>query len=247
MSLRLLHEYDLPPEGVVEFKWKASSNTSRILIKRLLVQPALLVYPSKISRTKVEDLLCEEPLYQYLKELQEKPVHTPFPPVYRTRQHVIYLEHSERVYSIESQLLSDGVRILVPVRRPLDSYRVQRFAYEYLIQFLYIEAENLLRPYVASCARSVGLSFNKLKITAPSLKWGSCSSQRTLIFSVFAMLLPNELLRYLVYHELSHLTYMNHGAAFWDLMSEYLGEESRLLDKKMDAYNFTLLPVPELF
>lgn len=247
MTLTLLHEYDLPPEGVVEFKWKASSNTSKLQIKRLLVQPALLVYPTSVSRAEIEKHLLEFPIYLYLKSLQEKPVRNPFQTGYHTRKHVLYIEYNQRVRSIESQLLFDGVRIFTPWHRPIDSYRVQRFAYEYLVQFLYREAETLLYPYVLKCAKTVGLSFNKMKITAPSLKWGSCSSQRTLIFSVFAMLLPNELLRYLVYHELTHLTHLNHSAAFWELLSEYLDEDARLLDKKLQEYTLNSLPIPELF
>ena len=61
MTLTLLHEYDLPPEGVVEFKWKASSNTSKLQIKRLLVQPALLVYPTSMSRAEIEKHLFQDP------------------------------------------------------------------------------------------------------------------------------------------------------------------------------------------
>ena len=61
------------------------------------------------------------------------------------------------------------------------------------------------------------------------------------------MLLPNELLRYLVYHELTHLTHLNHSAAFWELLSEYLDEDARLLDKKLQEYTLNSLPIPELF
>ena len=61
------------------------------------------------------------------------------------------------------------------------------------------------------------------------------------------MLLPNELLRYLVYHELTHLTHMNHSAAFWELLTKYLGEDAQLLDKKLQEYTTTSLPIPELF
>ncbi len=247
MRITLLHEENLPPEGVVEFKWKASAKTNRIQIKRLRVQPALLIYPSSLGRVRAQELLQELPLYRYLRELQEKPVFNAFPELYRTRQHLLYIEHNQRVHSIESQILSDGVRILVPPSRPLDSYRVQRFAYEYLYQLLQVEAYALLYPYVASCARAVGQSYKQMKITTPSLKWGSCSSQRTLIFSVFSMLLPNEYLRYLVYHELTHLTHLNHSEAFWDLLSKYLGEDARALDKKMNEYFTTSLPIPELF
>ena len=247
MIPRLLYEFNLPPEGIVEFKWKASAKTNRVQIKRLLVQPALLTYPVGCTRTQVMELLSKDSLYLYLRELQQKPVNNPFSPIYRMRQHQIVLEQSERVLSIESQLISQGVRILVPLSRTLDSYRVQRFAYEYLIQFLYIEAEELLRPFVESCAEQVGVSFNKMKITAPSLKWGSCSSEGTLIFSVFAMLLPNELLRYLVFHELAHITHMNHGTPFWELLSKYLGEDAQLYEKKLQNFNAVLPSIPELF
>lgn len=246
MNLKLLQERDLPPSDQPEFKWFPCARTTAVQIKRLKVQPALISYPKSLAREKLLELLESIPLYQELANLHKQPVQDPFPEVYATRQHTLEIRHGE-VYSIESQLFQGGVRVIVPPDMPLDSYRVQRFAYEYLVQILFVESHNLLIPYAEALAQEQELSVKRIKITSPSLKWGSCSSDGTLIFSLFAMLLPNEHLRYLVLHELAHLTYLNHSDEFWYLLTNYLGSDAVTADKALEEFSRNEISLPVLF
>lgn len=246
MNLKLLYERDLPPSDQPEFKWNPCARVTSVKIKRLKVQPALISYPKELAHDQLLQLLQQIPLYNEVASLHTLPVKDPFPAVYATRQHRLELVHGH-VYSIESQLLTDGVRVLVPPETPLDSYRVQRFAYEYLVQILFVESHDLLIPYVNSCASDLGLSFKRIKITSPSLKWGSCSSDSSLIFSLFVMLLPNRYLRYLVMHELAHLTYLNHRDDFWYLLSNYLETDAMVEDKALEDFARNELRFPVLF
>ncbi len=248
MRFHFVYENDLPPLGHVELKWHASASTRKLMLKRLRVQPALLTYPSNLSTERILKLLPEIPLYLYLKGLQESPVRNPILDGYRTRKHVIHIEQRKSIKTITSQFTSDhGICLFVPENQAIDSYRVQRIAYEYLFQFLQEEAYSLLRPYVAKCAQTLGLSYSKIKIGMPALKWGSCSSAGSLNFSAFAMLLPDEYLQYLVLHELTHLTHLNHSTAFWTLLSEYLDRDARVVEEAFNQYSSHSLPIPELF
>lgn len=247
MTLKLLYEKDLPPSNCPEFRWHASARATKVQLRRLRVLPALISYPKGLAHEELLAILEKFPLYREIVDLPHHPVENPFPEVYATRKHTISLVQDGAVRSIESQLTANGVRIVVPKTMSLDSYRVQRFAYEYLVQILFIEANELLIPYVLSYAQRLGLAVKDVKITAPSLKWGSCSSDGRLLFSFFAMLLPNVHLRYLVLHELTHLTYLNHSDDFWKLLSQYLESDAILADQALESFSRNGLRLPVLF
>ncbi len=68
---------------------------------------------------------------------------------------------------------------------------------------------------------TMGLKFNNLVFKQQKTRWGSCSSQKNLNFNWKLIHAPKEVIDYVIIHELAHLTHMNHGKHFWNLVVKY--------------------------
>ncbi len=64
-------------------------------------------------------------------------------------------------------------------------------------------------------------TFEKLRLTYMSSRWGSCSSKKgNLSINTKLLLAPVEVLDSVIIHELGHLVYADHSRNFWKLIDE---------------------------
>jgi len=82
-------------------------------------------------------------------------------------------------------------------------------------------AQDTLTCRVYFFAKKWDLSFDKLSVRDQSGRWGSCSASRTISLNWRLVLVAPRLQDYVILHELAHLTEMNHGRRFWNLLDHY--------------------------
>ena len=88
-------------------------------------------------------------------------------------------------------------------------------------------ARTQLEARAAYYAGLMGVTYNRIAIRAARTRWGSCSAQGNLNFHWKLILMPPEVLDYVVVHELAHRKEMNHSARFWAEVERILPDYKR--------------------
>ena len=77
------------------------------------------------------------------------------------------------------------------------------------------EARTAIEEKAKYYANIFGVTYEKISIKEQKSVWGSCSGKRNLNFNFKLIMMPEEILDYVVIHELAHLLEMNHSPRFW--------------------------------
>ncbi len=65
----------------------------------------------------------------------------------------------------------------------------------------------------------VGATYRRLTIRGQRTRWASCSRSGSMSFNWRLLLAPEEVLEYVIWHEVCHLEVMDHSPRFWALLA----------------------------
>jgi len=83
-------------------------------------------------------------------------------------------------------------------------------------------APDYITPRLKAWAETMNLHPGRVTFRRARTRWGSCSSRNTLSLNIYLMMLPDELMDYIIVHELAHIRHKNHGKDFWALVALYV-------------------------
>ena len=115
------------------------------------------------------------------------------------------------------------------------------------LEALQRRGRDLFARRAAHYAPLVGVDYGRISVRRQRSKWGSCSSQGNLNFNCLLLLAPEEVLDYVVVHELCHRLEMNHSPRFWANVRRVLPdyERSRRYLRENGAALMARLPTKE--
>jgi predicted metal-dependent hydrolase len=70
-----------------------------------------------------------------------------------------------------------------------------------------------------AAVRRAGTRYTRLTIRSQRTRWASCSSSGAMSFNWRLLLAPEQILDYVVEHEVTHLEVMDHSPGFWRLLA----------------------------
>jgi hypothetical protein len=89
-----------------------------------------------------------------------------------------------------------------------------------LLDWLAERAAAMLEPRLNELAAELGVKYRHVHIRRQRTRWGSCSVRGAISLNFSLLFQRPAVVRYLLAHELAHLTYMNHSPRFWALVAE---------------------------
>lgn len=78
-----------------------------------------------------------------------------------------------------------------------------------------------IAPRLQRACAQTGSSYTTLTIRGQRTRWASCSPSGAMSFNWRLLLAPEEVLDYVVWHEVCHLEVMDHSPRFWALLARY--------------------------
>jgi predicted metal-dependent hydrolase len=91
-----------------------------------------------------------------------------------------------------------------------------------MIQIYKLLAKNVLMNKAGKFSKNMELIPIAVKINSAKTRWGSCSGKNSINFSWRLILAPDDVIDYVVIHELAHIKEHNHSDRFWAIIAEVL-------------------------
>ncbi|MCR4278034.1 MAG: M48 family metallopeptidase [Candidatus Berkelbacteria bacterium] len=116
----------------------------------------------------------------------------------------------------EGVKITDSILTVTAVRE--DHAQVRRI----LEKWYRAQAAKHFKERVPLLADLVDSTVKTVSIRSQRTRWGSCSSRNTISLNWRLIMAPDWVSDYVIYHELAHLTHMNHSKDFWQLVERYV-------------------------
>ena len=112
----------------------------------------------------------------------------------------------------------EGNVITLSIPQTTDFSRIERTVQQFLLEIYVMESKQYLPKRVKYYAEKYGFKYARLSFRNNLSNWGSCSQDNNISLNIKLMKLPDEIIDYVILHELCHTVEKNHSADFWKLV-----------------------------
>ena len=93
------------------------------------------------------------------------------------------------------------------------------------------KARTQLTRRLQQLARHYNFSYNRVFIRNQKTRWGSCSTKNNISLNMKLVTLPDELIDYVILHELVHTRRKDHSKTFWLEMDKLVGNRKKMASR----------------
>jgi len=97
----------------------------------------------------------------------------------------------------------------------------QNAGFKYLQNWLKERLREKIVHLIDMYTKELGIQYRRISIRKQKTKWASCSSKQNLSFNLRLAALPDDLIKYTVLHETTHLVKNNHSKEFWKVIEKF--------------------------
>ena len=97
----------------------------------------------------------------------------------------------------------------------------------------------IISDLVEKLSYETSISYNSLKSINSKRVWGSMDKNKNMRLNLKIILLPKEIVEYIIIHELCHTIYFNHSKQFWNQVNNFC-PNFKECNKKLKEYSFLL-------
>jgi predicted metal-dependent hydrolase len=226
---------DIPDIGDVEFSKNARAKSIKIHINGSRVK---VTYPRYISRAIAKSYVVSKKSWINDHKTNAHIFHSGD---LIGKQHKLLLV-STVSQKITSKVSNDTLRINIPNHLNQQDPQVQTKIKTKIEKILKTECENLITNRLKDMAFENNMDFKSVNYKKLTRRWGSCDSKHNIIFNIYLVQLPWDLIDYVIVHELAHTVELNHSQGFWSkvesILPDYKTSKKLLKDHSPEAYVF---------
>jgi predicted metal-dependent hydrolase len=222
-------------DGLGEIKIFKRHHTKRISLKIVgghiqVTQPTWLPYASGVQfavghRSWIDQQKIAQPSF------------LPQPDSLIGKQHTL---RYQPYYKLKSKITNDEIIIFIPAHQHIHSPEVLEVTRKALKKALKNEADIILRERLNALAIQYDLLFNDVRFKSMRTRWGSCTNRHDITLNISLLLLPYELIDYVILHELMHTKFLNHSKDFWQELGKIM-PDYKLRRKELKSVQHSIM------
>ena len=230
-----MEPYQHPTLGTIYFR--CNKRAKRVILRVKANKGIFVTLPSRASYKIGLDLVNQniDWIQQQQKKIAKKSPAFDYHTKYqiRDKQLSIIPTREEKAYLTLSS--PEQIDLGIPLSWNIKEAASQQVIIDLLIHALRVEGKGYLPQRTRSIAQQKGITINIITIKKVKTRWGSCSNKKNINLSLYLMLLPDNLIDYVIYHELAHIRHQDHSPAFWQHLEDLL-PGAKALDKALKKY-----------
>ncbi len=89
---------------------------------------------------------------------------------------------------------------------------------KYLTKWYQEKAKQIIFERLIYWQQQLNISFNRFFLSRAKTNWGSCNAKNDIRINWRLIMMPTEIIDYVIVHELCHVIHKNHSKRFWNLV-----------------------------